>query len=387
MHVVFLSEIQPGDTGASPSVLKAHLERLGSNYKQTRIDETNTSYTLTLTDRIFRKIFKLFSKDQYLQYTDGTEAKKIIRHLSSHLKDKNVDVVLCLALGRLGLHGWLLAEQLGVPVVSLYHDWWPEMVKLYHEDEPGYHAMVARQFDQLHSKSFRSLSVCRGMADLLPTDGDAQVLYPTPTLKLSEEDLAQRPSPDSIEPLRITYAGSLWAPYGDLLSKLTKELENASELKFQLSGDPKYLDAETLERWNAQKIFNPPVSFEEHVEVITKGTDLLLVVMGRDPEESIRMKTSFPSKICNFVNTGNPVMIWAPRGTSLGDFAADLGHPGWIETEDPALAASELLAIAQDDARVEAVRKSSQRIAREVLNSDRLQEIFEASLTDAVASR
>lgn len=373
LRVLYFNTLLPGPTTASAIVLQRHLEWPGAEW--TVIGENDIEVPKTL-QRIRQRVIRPLSKDLAFGFEQNTEVKWAIAKLARQLDRNDFDVVLTLAHGRLGLNAWRLAEKLRLPLATIFHDWWPELLESSGENEVHGIRHAARAFDELQRKSDVSFAVCEGMAERLTGSHNKEVLYPIPDPQIEPISRLENNSP-----LRVTYTGSLWQPYGNLIAELADRLADDRNIKLQVYGNRRYLDAGTAERMEQRGQLFPWVPIDEYKHLITHGSDLLIAVMGDDEPGECRMKTSFPSKVINYYRTGNATFTWAPASSSLGRFA-DRENLTLKETRlDAGLVAVQIRKLLTDKKMMRDARNDAHRVARNVFEPQEINRRFYERLT------
>ncbi len=377
MNLLLISQIQPGSGTASAEVFKRHLDRVGISYLG--VDESHPALRRGTFDRVILKILGLTSEKFRQSYVESIEPLFKVRKIARMTSTERFDLVVSLAHGRLGLQAWRVGKYLGIPTVTIFHDCWPEMMKGYRGTRDVVVRSVERDFRVSAAKADMCLAVCPGMARHITPGMQAEILYPIPDAKVTP---AYHFKPAL--PLRIVYSGSLWNPYGRMLSDLALALENVSDLSFKMFGDPKYFSEFKRTKLIEKGVLKAFIPEKDYIQCIRDECDVLLAVMGRDAEGECRMATSFPSKVANYFQTGNAVLLWALEGSSLEEFSREYDYP-WVVTEDdPAEVVQMLKRMASDASIMLSARADALRIRDLVFNESQIQHQFENALRTAI---
>ena len=297
------------------------------------------------------------------------------RSIANAHRGLSIELVIALAHGRLGLHAWRVARHLGVPCVTIFHDWWPEMLRSYHGSNDAYIRNVSRDFANAQRYSDLCLAVCPGMARLLKESNATTVLYPMP-----DKNVSQRTRSSTGEVLQVVYTGSLWSPYGKLITGLMQEAVGNSSFELRVYGNTSYLSKDAVQKFTHSGMLHPYIAVDAYHEAISNKADVLLAVMGANEKSSIRMTSSFPSKVANYFQTGNAVILWAPEESSLGQFCKDFNYPWWVPSQNARDVIWMLERLRSEPTELERARIDAARIRNDVFNPELLQRIFEDSL-------
>lgn len=363
MKVLYINELLPSPMTASAVVLQRHMDWPDAQW--TVFGEKDIQVPKVL-QRIRRRVIAPFSRSQAFRFEQNTEVKWGIKRLAKQLDRSKFDVVLTLAHGRLGLNAWRLAEKLQLPLATIFHDWWPELLENSIKEKVHGIDHAKRAFDQLQVKSDISFAVCEGMAEHLSLSRKKVVLYPIPDPQIQPRNRPQ----DDKQPLRVTYTGSLWFPYGELIAELAEQLAENANVKFQVYGNRRYLDIEVAEQMERRGQLFGWVPIEEYSRLITEESDLLIAVMGEDESGKCRMKTSFPSKVVNYFRTGNATFIWAPETSSLGRFAKRENLLLNESKLNAGLVAEQIRLLSDDKSLLQGARNDALRVGRKVFEPD-----------------
>jgi hypothetical protein len=253
------------------------------------------------------------------------------------------------------------------------------MVRSYRGGRDLVARVVERDFKNAQRYSDLSLAVCPGMAQDLIYSKNVEVLYPIP-----DSHIQPRKSFSPTNTLRVVYTGSLWNPYGDMLMNLESQIHGDPSVVLNIHGDPKYIPMPHRDVLMSKGILQNYLSAEAYKRRVTYEADVLLAVMGGDSEGEIRMATSFPSKVANYFQTGNVVLLWALPGSSLNQFCRDYSYPWFVESANPAEVVSMLKRLSKDQDMMSQARSDAMRIRDEVFDPVKIQQQFESALMRSI---
>lgn len=377
IRCILISEILPNSTNASAVVLYRHLHCLKQGLLE--VGENSMSVERHFWCRLMVSLLHRINKSLKVWFIESIEPILLSTRIASSVKAKKPDLVLALAHGRLGLHAWRVGQRLGIPTVTIFHDWWPEMLRSYRGGRDLVVREVKRDFKNAQRNSDLSMAVCPGMAQHLVYSKKIEVLYPIP-----DSDIQPRKSFSPTNILRVVYTGSLWNPYGEMLVNLENQIHGDPSIKLKIHGDPKYIPMPRRDALIGNGILQNYLSAEAYKRRVTDEADVLLAVMGGDSEGEIRMATSFPSKVANYFQTGNVVLLWALPGSSLNQFCRDHRYPWFVESANPADVVSILKRLSDNQAVMNQARADAMRIRDEVFDPVKIQKQFESALQRAV---
>jgi hypothetical protein len=278
-------------------------------------------------------------------------------------------------------HGvrWLEAMQIsaatGLPLISIFHDWYP--------DASGCPYRFTQFWDQwfrrLYRQSNLAFVVSEGMARELGPHPNVHLLPPIPSIDVSVEEWKTSSAGRSLTfPVKMYYAGFAGGLYQPLLIALIKAIRNDPRFQLRISGS----DTETLPRGN------PGEGIEvlgflngEAWEKSFKEADLLLVVLSFDTRSRRLLRTHFPSKLVEYAIRGRPILIWGPEESSAVQWARKQAD-GIVCTKPSAKELLETVIRASDSCQWEkkALRPELGRDSGTTCDAQVIQQIFEQEL-------
>ena len=305
-----ISSVSPEPTSAGQIVLYRHLNQatgwdvdIVSNPYQGKSNRWQTKLINRLESTRFYRWGHHFQVIDRGMTWDGT----VINSQKQLFNDRNNQKVIVLTVA----HGdgcWAaqrFAHRYQLPLVTIFHDWWPDIPRLY---QP-FRRLLQQYFQKIYQQSHLALCVSEGMKNALGSHSNSQVLYPIPAL-LNEEYLTQNQSPNRQKSpqLRVIYSGNLY-DYGEMLGQVLEVTKEHSHIQIQVRGaNPNWsvnFRAEMRDR-NLWLDFAP----REELNQWLAEADAFLVVMSFDPALRRRMETSFPSKLPEYAQFGKPIIIW-----------------------------------------------------------------------------
>jgi glycosyltransferase involved in cell wall biosynthesis len=207
------------------------------------------------------------------------------------------------------------ARRWRLPLATVFHDWWPDLVRL----PARARAAVEAGFRELHRASAASLCVGAGMVEALGAHPGAEVLYPIP------EALAAAPASGAAAmdgALRVIYLGNL-RDYGAMLAEALEALQHGPA-RLQVRGSrPPWPEAFTRRMRETGCFLDFAPRRELDAWLATAGA--FLIAMEFAPAVRRRMETSFPSKLTECAQFGRPLVIWGPEWCSAVRWGREAG--------------------------------------------------------------
>lgn len=288
-------------------------------------------------------------------------------------------VVLTVAHAEGGLAAMRYAKRNALPLVTFFHDWWPDIAEVHDAIRPK----ITKTFRELFFSSRVALCVSPGMASALGEHRCSKILYPIPAANNSLEvgKIAVSPSGSYF---RILYFGNL-DDYGAMIQNALDMLKVHPTIRLEVRGRnttwPKEFQREMRDRglWL-------PIAPRDQLEDWLNSADAFLVPQVFEPSQRTRMETNFPSKLPEYSQYGKPLVIWGPDYCSSVKWARNGNRALVVCDSDPCALVADLLRLScTPDA-----RRSLSAMARCSYETEfspaGLQEKFESALRAALES-
>lgn len=382
MKIAFISSVVPQPTIAGSVVLWRHFERLRLAHSDVRLRVfTNVVATESqpwdlislrrnaIVERLTRtRVSKL--AHAWTQYGWSTDYSR----LRVAVDDFDPDVVLTVAHGELFHAAAKIARQMGLPLATIYHDWWPDMTPV----SLRCRNWVEHEFRRVAAQSDVNFCVSRGMMERLNVS-NSKLLYPIPGKRKKSQFEVARASQQ--EKPKIGYCGNLGQEYGRMILELCVLLESADEIEFRFSGGSRDWGEIDIARAGARDLGMLDVA---HYERFMLSSDVLLVIMSFREADKIRSSTSFPSKILEYCQAGRPILVWGPSYSSAVQWARETGGGAIVESRDPVMVLRKMREIVNDPCQGQQMAEASRRAATEEFDPDRIHRGFEDALFSLV---
>lgn len=277
------------------------------------------AYNSALLRRLMRTRFRPYF--QYFLHT--TVQPGILRRILKRSESFRPHFLCSAAYGVGQFYAAELAARTGLPLVMFYHDWWPDLFK---DLNPFTLRRMDLRFREVYRRCTLPLCVGDGLAAELGDHPRRAILPP-----ISAAPLSQAPAPSRLpgnnEVLRLRYVGNLSGAHGQNLEALAEALRTRIQSKVELKMfGPTDWPAEKRQAFEASGLYGGIIDTNQAAYELA-ASDVSLVSMSLNPEESRITRTSFPSKIVDAVNAGKPIFCLAPSYSSASEYVRkhDLG--------------------------------------------------------------
>jgi|SRR5215831_16955830 len=290
------------------------------------------------------------------------------------------DILLTLAECGLCQVARKAAKQHGLPLAGLFLDWFPMMKA--HYGHTATQSILNRRYRELYAACDLAFCTSDGMQEVLGPHPNSHVIYPMP----GRHRVPEVSWPPSRGKFRLVYVGSVENFYGRMLCSLIDKIEVTNDLEMVIVGPNADWPEQVLERARASGTylgFKPP---EEAAKVLASA-DALLVVMSFEKEHELFMRTSFTTKLLDYVACGKPVILWGPEYCTPVRVARKHGGAAVVTTDQAEAVVSVCRQLAQDAAFNEKLSKEALHLHQTLFNPDRLQSIFVGEIEKLLAAR
>ncbi len=294
--------------------------------------------------------------------------------LANELSESEPDVILTVAHGQLCYLGMAFAAKHKKPLVTIFHDWWPDLI-----EAPSF---VKRRFDarfrELGQESTIRLPVCEGMSDWL-VGGHKGAVFPPLAPSSSPRKIAAK-STNAIPVLR--YLGNI-SEYGPIIQSLLIATDGDQRIAFEVRGsNPTWSDELTARMTKAGK-YGGKLRWDE-VDRWLLGADVLLTAMSFDPQQRRQVETSFPSKLAHYSSLGMPLIVWGPDYCSAIRWAKGITGCLLVTEPDPEAVIEKIASLKHGD--LERLSANSSEIFAQYFGTEVITEQFFNSLRQSCRS-
>ncbi len=242
------------------------------------------------------------------------------------LNSFKADLVLTVAHDRSWLAASVFAKKAGLPLCTIFHDWYPDA---------GHSARVfIPLWDSAFRKLFReskvALCVSEPMHAYLGDHHSSAVLYPIP----NPVDLVSKVNPGSPQsrPVRLVYAGYCGGFYQGMLRRLLSSVAGQQAVTIDVCG----IESERLHcLQNASVRIHPNMAALQLKELLGE-MDGALVILPFDSAKRRHLELHFPSKLTDLAGRGLPILIWGPNYSSAVRWAEEHDAATTVTSEEPA---------------------------------------------------
>ena len=289
--------------------------------------------------------------------------------LESAIQKFRPDVVLSLAEPSVTYLALKAAKKHGIPFAAFFMDWFPIMQG--HYGLACTRGALTRRFQKIYKESDLAFCVSDGMKKELGPHPNSHVLYPISGMKPVPNPVSKTAG----KKFRIVYVGAALGFYGRMLQSLIKPFQQIQDLQLTIVGPNSDWPVKILS--NAEKSgiclgMKPP---EEAAKFLSEA-DALLVVMSFEREHELFMRTSFNTKFADYTAFGKPIIFWAPEYAAPMDLARRPNATLVVNSPEPHALMATVRKLAADTNHIQKLSDGSRKLCEEVLDPDRLQEIF-----------
>jgi glycosyltransferase involved in cell wall biosynthesis len=279
------------------------------------------------------------------------------------------DAIVTVAYGRKAFVAQRIARKLELPLITFFHDWWPDLL---HGLTPATRGWLDKKMRLLARSSALVLSVSQELLAELEPHPKAAVLLPIPAppafpLKTGEGWMAR----DVQLPL-LVYAGTLCGDYGAMILDLANELIATSCPQWRLKayGNADDWSATSRKRLTEAGIYGGFLKQGAQLDSALAQANALLVTMDFRPENRRRVRTSFPSKLLDYSAHAKPLVIWGPEECSASGFVRARNAGYVVNNRNPRDVRIAVEALFSDTEQCVRFGQAARQLSRTLFNPD-----------------
>lgn len=370
-HIIVISSVRPEPTSAGQIILHRHLV----GQPGITLEVHGTEPRRPTLSKLIRRIGGRLGKTRLRRFVEDFwvlwAGRWIDPELPRTINHSENTIVLTVAHGDGFMAASRFAKRHNLPLVSIFHDWWPDMVAAHGPAKQR----LERHFKELARESAVAFCVCEGMREALGPVPNAVILPPIPANTPRVETWQRNPT----QPFKIVCSGNM-REYGAMLGDVLEESLEQPEILLQVRGANPAWSGERMARMRANGRWLDFAPRDE-LEAWLATADAFLVPMTFDPAMRRRMETSFPSKLVEFARFGKPIIIWGPEYCSGIRWGLDADEVLCVTDPEPTQALHALLLLQSDPALVSRCTRQAVAFARCEFDPARIQQAFRGNIT------
>lgn len=308
LRILLISSVLPRNTTGGELLLYRHFSNFpGLNLTIATDDchglqweDTINIKTNRFLNRLKRTRLSKWIHDIYQCFHTFHDTKKI----RQTIKQQKPDIILTVAHNELCWTAQQISQEFNIPLVTIFHDWWPDMAYVH----TFVRNRLTQRFKHLYQQSQLVFCVDENIKQALGTHPNVKVLYPIPNASVKATYSTSLTPTDLFT---VIYAGTLSGIYGPMMQDLCSLVQNYPKLQLKLFGPPLDWSDVLVQQVKAAQIYCGFMTSDLLAPVMKKAS-ALLVVMSFNPQDQMRMQTSFPSKIPEYCQFGKPIIVWGP---------------------------------------------------------------------------
>jgi glycosyltransferase involved in cell wall biosynthesis len=266
-----------------------------------------------------------------------------------------------------------------LPLVTFFHDWWPDFPPLL----PFLRPVLERQMRDLARVSSICLCCSPAMRDFLGPHRASHVLYPIPAQQRLLPITPSAPTGQDAA-FRVVYFGNL-QEYGPMVGKLLHQLKDHPFLRLQVRGSNPSWPASWREEFSTRGLWLPFQPLNE-LEGWLQTADAFLVTQSFDPALARRMTTSFPTKLCECAAYAKPLIVWGPSYGSAALWAGNNDKALVVSSPNPRELVTALEHLARQPEEQRRLSLAAARAYASEFNPQKLQELFLSAIERALSA-
>jgi len=253
-----------------------------------------------LLQRLKRTRFVLLAGD----YTELLHSHLFDHRLYAAAREFQPDMIFNVAETYFSFHAQMLAKKLGVPFVSYFMDWANFATRTHQWALP----YMDRMFRRLYREADLAFCISEGMRNELGTHPNSHVLYPTG----ANLNSAENPVPSTNEKFTFCFAGNLDRWYGTMVRDLIQTCESEASISLKIFGSNHQWPDSFVVAQRSKGIFRGFHPFEQLIPEFQLA-DAFLLPLGFGADAALIERTSFKTKLLDYILFEKPILIWGPE--------------------------------------------------------------------------
>ncbi len=261
-----------------------------------------------LLSRLKKTRLGLWAED----YTHLVHSRIFDARIYEAAREFKPDIIFNVAETYFSFHAQQLAKKLGVPFAVYFMDWATFATRSHRWAKPH----MDRMYRRLYRQADLALCISEGMKKELGPHPNAHVVYPSG----ADIHLTEPPAKPANRKFTVCFAGNLFQWYGQMVRDLIVESGDAGEVRLTVFGTNHRWTKEFIDDQTLKGVFHGFRPFEQLVPEFQKA-DSFLLVMGFGADEALIERTSFKTKLLDYILFEKPVLVWGPEYSTAVELA------------------------------------------------------------------
>jgi glycosyltransferase involved in cell wall biosynthesis len=282
------------------------------------------------------------------------------------------DLIFNVAETYVSFHAQKLAKKLGIPFAAYFMDWATYAAR----SHPWAVPQMDRMYRQLYREADLALCICEGMKKELGPHRNAHVLHPMGA------DLAiTNHSPVASRNGRFTFcfAGNLNHWYGQMVHDLIQECAPEKEVGLRVFGAHHNWPAAFVREQTASGVFQGFKPFDQLVPQF-HAADAFPLPMGFGAGSALIERTSFKTKLLDYILFEKPILVWGPEYSTAVDIARKYDCAYCVTDPSPKAAAAAMRELAANAPLQQRLVKNATEMRTAELNHNKVYSILKTEL-------
>lgn len=378
-RILHIAWTLPGPNGGACLALQRHfLERT----------DFELAYLSNSLPKIELKRFTLVQSSPLLRRLQNTRLRRLFRQFDQVLLARSVlpaaldlidsfkpDLLFTVPDNDLSWTAYLASQKTGLPLVTDFQDWWPHN-QYWDESERPYPVVVRplleRRFRTMYRRSSIAFCTSDGMREFLGEHPCAPTLYPCPPKLQVAAHTRTKGSR-----LRIVYAGTALAEYGNMLWSLCPALKDHPRLCLEIYGPANEKDPQVSAAREAG-IYKGLLPHADLMKVLAEA-DAFLSLMCFSEKTQIMSRVSFTTKVLEYAQFSKPIVVWGPSFCQPVVVAKREKCALPVDEPKPAALVHALESL-HEEARYADLARGARQAAAGLFNPDKIHALFRDSI-------
>jgi len=336
--------------------------------------------------RSFKRISNTRLHPYLLAAAFGTRLNRSAKELLPKVLAVRPQAIVTVAYGRQAFVAQRIAEKMRLPLITFFHDWWPDLL---YSLTPLTRRWLDNKMRSLARASALVLSVGPELIAELEPHPNAVVLPPIPAALPNELNQPKIEAPLLPKPPLLVYAGTLGGDYGAMIRELGNVyLANPRpQWRLRAYGRADDWNENDRRRLSEAGVYGGYLNQGSPMQAALAQADALLVVMDFEPKNRRRVRTSFPSKILDYAPFGKPLVVWGPEECAAAGFMRSRNVGLLVNSPEPRIFISELEEMFADAGRRARLGETFRQLSQSIFNPKIIHAEMKREIEEVLNSR
>jgi hypothetical protein len=333
-------------------------------------------YRQVLEPRLLKRLKRTRLSLWLHDYTHLIHSRIFDNRLYVAAREFEPDIIFNVAETYFSFHAQRLAKKLGIPFVAYFMDWGNYAAHSHKWALPH----MDRMYRRLYQHSDLAFCICEGMRKELGPHPNAYVLYPSG----ADIRVTGHPARSNNGKFVFCFTGNLNQWYGQMVYDLIQESEDDESIGLKVFGAYHNWTDSFVKDQTSKGVFHGFRPFEQLIPEF-QNADAFLLPMGFGPDSALIERTSFKTKLLDYILFEKPMLVWGPEYSTAVELGRKFECAYCVTDPRPEAALAGMKALAGNRSLRESLVENATKLRETELNHNKVYSILKAQLEKLIA--